>query len=193
MNRLSLSLKSIAAIGLLVVAACGPIIVPMGHRLTPDQQQVVDQSWQRALAADEELGRQGWLDLMVSSFAFEYGVDRFHFTSEKQVDDRLVTMEIWFDREKPDADAFEVTVFDAERKILRKERYNRAEVEESITAMYPQGQPADGIVTDEWKKEEARRVARRARVQKIFPEPKRSDWLDVGDPPADALAPANRR
>lgn len=193
MKRFSHLINAISTIGLLTVVACGPIIVPMGHQLTSDQQKVVDESWQRAIVADEELGRQGWLDLMVRSFAFEYGVDRFHFTSEKQVDDRLVTMEVWFDRERPDDDAFEVTMFDAERKILRKERYSRADVEESIAAMYPQVriQPADGIVTDEWKKEEERRVARRARVQRIFPEPKRPDWMDVSEPPADALAPIN--
>lgn len=192
MKRLSLSLNSIATIGLLGVAACGPIIVPMGSHLTPDQQQVVDQSWQRALAADDELGRQGWLDLMVGSFAFQYGVDRFHFTSEKEVDNRLAVMEVRFNRAQPDDDAFEITVFDGERKILRKERYNRADVEESIAAMYDTNASADAQ-SENWKRLTQDREARRHRIERIFPRPDGADPLYPGDRPADALSPVNRR
>lgn len=191
MNLFLRRLKSLSVIGLLAIAACGPIIVPMGRQLTPDEQQLVDESWQRALTADDDLGRQGWLDLMVGTLAFEHGVDRFQFKSEKQVDDRLVVMEVRFDRAKPDEDAFEVTVFDGERKILRKERYNRADVEESIAVMYDTNSSLDAQ-SENWKRLVQDREARRDRIQGIFPRPEAVNPFDPVERPADAEQPANR-
>src|SRR4051794_19573255 len=87
--------------------ACGPLQIPMGQRLDKTDQAAVDAGWQRAIEQNNELGRQGWLDMMVGTYAFERGVDRFHFKSEKEIEDRLVVMEVWFDRAQPDEDAFE--------------------------------------------------------------------------------------
>lgn len=190
MCRFGWSRQAVAfgATSLLIIASCGPLQVPMGRQLDQNQQAAVDAGWQRALEFDDELGRQGWLDMMVGTLAFEHGVDRFHFKSEKEVGARLVVMEVWFDRSKPDDDAFEITVFDDERKIVRKERYTRSDVEESIAVMYQQPEtvtPPVGVGQDEWRRLREKQEERRARIKLLFP--------DANDDarPADAAAPSN--
>jgi hypothetical protein len=105
----------VGLIALLLAAACGPLIVPMVDRLNERWQLEFEQGWKNMIAAGPDLDRQGRLDAMVATFAFQRGIDRLEFRSEKEIDDQPVVMEIRYDRSCPEHDAFDITVFDAER------------------------------------------------------------------------------
>lgn len=187
----SRTVLAFATLGLLIIAACsGPMLFPMVDRLDELQQLEVERNWKNLVDAGADLDRQGWLDVMVSTFAFQRGVDRLEFHSEKEIDDRLVVMEVRYDRAQPQKDAFDITIFDEERKILRKESYSREDVEEVILAMYravgtPKSPPPGVETVDDWSQYWKRADARRERVRKLFP------ISEGNEPPADALLPQN--
>ena len=106
------------------------------------------------------------------SQAFQAGVDRLEFRSEKKFSGGLVVMEIHFDRAKPNDDRFELTVRDPAGKELRHLVYTRTEVETAYRELndprytQPQGpnQPIDAKKREDVQK-------RLAAVEKLFPKP----------------------
>jgi hypothetical protein len=149
---------------------------PMPPRLEADEQKKIDEAWDNALTPVDKLDRQATLDTLIVSQAFQAGVDRLEFRSEKKFSGGLVFMEIQFDRTKPNDDRFEVTIRDPAGKELRHLVYNRTEVETAYRELndprytQPQGQnvPQNRPV-DPKKREEIQK--RRAVVENLFPKP----------------------
>ena len=67
----------------------------------------------------------------VAYWMYAIGVDRMHMTSEKHFTGGTAVMEIDCNRANPDTDQFTITVLDERGRTTRRERYSRAEVEES--------------------------------------------------------------
>lgn len=109
-------------------SGCGPMTMPMPVRLEPDDQVKVDAAWSSALTPPDHVGRQQLLDALLTSQAYQVGVDRLSFRSEKSCDAGLVVMEIQYDRRVPAADLFTFALYDKASALLRQERFGREEV-----------------------------------------------------------------
>lgn len=164
-----------AAIALAVIplVGCGPMgSGPMPPRLEADEQKKIDDAWENALAPVDHLDRQAVLDTLIVSQAFQAGVDKLEFRSEKKFTGGLVVMEIHFDRTKPNDDRFEITIRDAAGKELRHLVYNRTEVETTYQELndpkYAK-QPPPNVPVDAKKRAEVQK--RIEAVEKLFPKP----------------------
>jgi hypothetical protein len=116
----------------LLASSCGPLPAPvLPDRLDNEQQKRVDEAWEKALAADPPPDSQALLDALLLSQAYQGGVDRLHFRSEKDFSGGVVVMEVEYDRRAPAKDRFEVRVIDRGRKVLRRERYNREQIDQT--------------------------------------------------------------
>jgi hypothetical protein len=111
-------------------AGCGPMQMPMAPLLKEMEQKQIDEAWDKALTPVDKLDRRRWLDALVASRAYEAGVDKLSFHSEKKFSGGLVVMEVVFDRLAPANDYFRVEVFDQAGKRIREESYGREEVEQ---------------------------------------------------------------
>jgi hypothetical protein len=162
------------ALAAVTLVGCGPMgSGPMPPRLEPDEQKKIDDAWDQALTPVDHLDRQATLDTLIVSQAFQAGVDRLEFRSEKKFSGGVVVMEIHFDRARPNDDRFEVSVRDPAGKELRRLVYTRAEVEAAYRDLndsrytQPQGpnlppnQPVDARKREEVQK-------RRAVVEQLF-------------------------
>jgi hypothetical protein len=129
---------------LMGLTGCGPMFAPMVPRLKPEEQHTVDQMWDNMLTPVQRADRETLLDANVAFWMYTYGVDRLHMTSEKYFSGGTAIMEIDCDRANPDADQFMITVLDERGRTLRRERYTRAEVEESSRMLH--GMPNLGSV-----------------------------------------------
>jgi hypothetical protein len=109
---------------------------PMPPRLDAENQKAIDGAWNKALTPVGKLDRQSVLDLMVLRYAFEVGVDKLHFRSEKRFDGGTVVMTIAFDRAKPAEDTFDVVVLDKAGREVRTEHYTRADIERATEAFH---------------------------------------------------------
>ncbi|QEL13811.1 hypothetical protein [Limnoglobus roseus] len=147
----------------LFVVGCGPMSRPIPERLNDVDQKSVNEAWNRALTPVGKHDRQTWLDVFVTAYAHEVGVDRLTFRSEKDLATGKVVMEVFFERAKPADDRFVVTVYDAAGKVVRTEKYNRDEVTRAVEELHPKGNPPPAGVEK-----------RMQRVQEIMPknEPK---------------------
>jgi hypothetical protein len=134
MNRFRLLVCCCAVI--FALHGCGPMRMPMAARPDEEGQKALDQSWNKALTPVGRLDRQAILDVLVGTQAYQFGVDRLTFRSEKKVAAGLVVMEIAYDRLKPGEDRFEVKVYDAAGKLLRQESFGRKEVEETYNDLF---------------------------------------------------------
>jgi hypothetical protein len=110
---------------------CGPMQMPMPVRLDANAQKNIDQTWDKALTPVGRFDHQGLLDFFLLTQAYQAGVDKLTFRSEKKVALGMVVMEIEYDRLKPDEDRFEAKLYDPAGNLLRQERYSRQEVEGS--------------------------------------------------------------
>ncbi len=140
-NILSLLLLTLS------VAGCGPLFVPMPPRLDPDEQKQADESWHNMLTPPDRVDREALLGALTFFEMYQSGIDRLDFHSEKHVDEKRVVMDIHFQRENPDDDAFYVTVFGSNGRVLRTERYSRDEVEKlrfnlAMDAVHTTSQPS---------------------------------------------------
>ncbi len=83
-------------------------------------------------------------------------------------------MEIQFDRTAPGEDRFEVTVTNPEGKALRKERYNRDEVEKTYRELFDKPTPLakDEQEPPDMAERRAKFEARWAKINEVFPKPK---------------------
>jgi hypothetical protein len=115
----------------LTLTGCGPLFVPMAPTLQAEDQRQVDQMWDNLLTPVQRVDRQTLLDANVAYWMYAIGVDRMHMTSEKYFSGGTAVMEIDCDRANPDADQFTITILDDRGRTVRRERYSRADVEES--------------------------------------------------------------
>jgi hypothetical protein len=115
----------------LCLSGCGPMLSPMTPRLEEKEQKEIDEAWARAFTPAEKLDRRTLLDAMLVYRAYEIGVDKLSFRSEKHFPRGLVVMEVAYDRARPTADEFSVKVFDLDGTLLRHERFNRKDVEDA--------------------------------------------------------------
>jgi len=151
-------LATVMLVLLATLAGCGPLFVPMLPRLEPAEQAKVDQMWDNLLTPVQRVDHQTLLDANVRYWMYTVGVDRMRMTSEKHFTGGKAVMEIDCDRANPDADQFTITIFDDRGRTLRRERYSRAEVEESsrmltyatltVEVSDPTTQPATGPATE---------------------------------------------
>jgi hypothetical protein len=181
-----LALPGLACALTFAVVGCGPMTSPMPARFDAEAQKKIDDGWDRAFERSGKLDRQELLDVMVGLQAYQLGVDTFHLKATKKFAGGTVVMEVTFDRAKPDDDRFEVSVYDAAGKLVRKERYNRKEVEETYNALFVNPPPPRDPAVADTPEVAARRAAHEARWNKIwsvFPEQKE------GQQPAPAPRP----
>lgn len=169
-------------------AGCGgPLRTPMPVRLDDADQKAIDDAWNQALTPVDRYDRQNVLDILLGSQAYEFGVDRLTFRSEKKVSIGTVIMEIEFDRLTPEQDRFVVMVVGPKGKVLRREEYHRGEVEKVDRELFAEcdelrQKKAQGAVTPEEAQRLAALEARRAVIETAFPRPKAKD-ADKNDPP----------
>src|SRR5690242_6495216 len=98
MKYLAISALALATISLV---GCGPMgSGPMPPRLDAEHQKSIDDSWNKALTPPNNLDNQTILDALVLTHAYEIGVDRLTFRSEKSFSGGTVVMEVHFDRAK---------------------------------------------------------------------------------------------
>jgi hypothetical protein len=165
--------RLLVALPCLAIAACGPMQRPMGHRLDDESQQKIDAAWEKALNPPGRLERQEWLDVFVATHAYQIGVDRLMFQSQKSFSGGLVVMEVVFDRMQPEQDRFEVTVYDLHGKPIRHDRYGRDEVERTCADLLehlPAARPNEPEAPEVTKRR-SQREARFAVVESLFPKP----------------------
>ena len=110
----------------LLLASCGPFVMPMFHRLDDEQQAAADQVWHNMLTPANRLDRQTLLDTVCVNYLYGTGIDRASYHAEKRVDHQLVTLDITFDRERPLQDEFSIAVIGGDGRVLRKETWSRA-------------------------------------------------------------------
>jgi hypothetical protein len=159
------------------LSGCGPMQLPMPVRLDADGQKAIDESWDKVLSPVDRLDHESLLDLFLCTQAYQTGVDKLVFRSEKKVAVGLVVMEIVYDRLKPDEDRFEMKVYDPKQHLLRHEVYGRKQVEDAYRALFVEyeqlRQAVDaGGATPEETKRLAVLKARRDAIEPLFPAPK---------------------
>ncbi|HVS40052.1 MAG TPA: hypothetical protein VMS17_31120 [Gemmataceae bacterium] len=166
----------------LALCGCGPMQMPMPVRLDDENQKQIDEAWNKALTPIDHFDHQAMLDAFLISHAYQVGVDKLSFHSEKMTATGLVVMEIHFDRSLPAEDRFEVRIYDAALKLLRLEAYSRQEIEREYRELFVdcttlEQAERDGSATPEQSKRLAALKARMEAVEAVFPkdEPKKED------------------
>ena len=163
---------TILALSIISMVGCGPMANgPMPARLEADSQKKIDDTWEKALTPVDHLDHQAVLDTLVMTQAFQAGVDRLEFRSEKKFSGGMVVMEIHFDRAKPNDDRFEVTINDPVGKVLRHLVYHRSEIEATCRELHDPrygDQPPPNQAVDPKKREEVQK--RLKVVEQLFPK-----------------------
>lgn len=157
---------------------CGPMTTgPMPPRLVANSQKQVDEGWEKALTPVNHLDRQTMLDALILTQAFQVGVDRLSFRSEKAYSGGLVVMEIQFERSAPANDRFEVKMLDKTGVEKRKITYKRDEVESVFRDFFDKdpANNADPQLTPE------QRVTKEAEIQKRVQQVQKL-WTNVERP-----------
>jgi hypothetical protein len=172
MKRIALLLSGCGF--LLCFSGCGPLTAPMAPRLDDEAQRQIDAAWEKALSPVDRLDHHLLLDVFVGTGAYQRGVDKLSFRSEKRYAGGLVVMEVHYDRAAPADDRFEVKVVDPAGKLLREERYGRDEVEQTYRDLYvnaprplKEGEPE----SPEEAEKRAKYQARWAKIEQVFPKP----------------------
>ncbi len=129
---------------LLGMAGCqGPLTLPVVERLEPESQNTVDQSWLNMLSPPERLDRSLLLDVLVTNYFHQRGVDRLNLTSEKDVWGGRVIMTVYYDRAHPAFDNFTVAFIDAQGYERRRERFTFEEVKARAAGLFvPTSEPS---------------------------------------------------
>jgi hypothetical protein len=113
------------------IFGCGPLQRPMPVRLDNNSQNQIEEAWNRALSPVTRHDHQALLDMLITTGAYENGVDELSLRSTKRYQGGLVVMELHYNRLMPENDRFVVQVLDNEGKLLRQESYDRAEIEKT--------------------------------------------------------------
>lgn len=175
-------MKRLLLLGCLAAAAlcgCGPLQSPMPVRLDDQGQKDLDQAWDKALTPVDHFDHAAMLDAFLVSQAYQVGVDKLTFHSEKKVAAGTVVMDIQFDR-STNEDRFAVKVVDPAQKLLRQETYYREEVEKAYQDLFVRCEQLrqaehNGTATPEQLKELAALKARVDAVAAVFPKDKKPD------------------
>lgn len=112
------------------VAGCGPMVAPLPMRLDNDAQAAIDLSWEKALTPVGALDHQALLDVLIHSNAYQFGVDRLLFRSEKRYSGGTVVMEVEFHRQASAMDRFEVSMHQEYGQLRQKNAQQTLTVEE---------------------------------------------------------------
>jgi hypothetical protein len=150
----------------------------MVPRLDDEGQKKIDEAWEKALSPLDRLDHQKLLDALIGTNAYQLGVDKLYFRSEKRYSGGKVVMEVHFDRATPEEDRFEVNVLDADGKVLRREHYGREDVEKTYRELFVDTPPTLKKGEQETPEAAERRVKYEARweqILQVFPEPKAKD------------------
>jgi hypothetical protein len=163
------------SVATVLLYGCGPMQMPMPVRLDDEGQKNLDQSWDKALTPVNRFDHPTLLDAFLLTQAYQVGVDKLSFHSEKNVELGTVIMDIEYDRRKPDGDRFEVKLVDPAGKLLREETYYREEVVRANDELFKQDSDlqravAEGRATPAQVKELAALQARIDAVTAIFPK-----------------------
>lgn len=172
MNRLLILFCGSLAVAL---SGCGPLRAPMPPRLDDDSQKSVNESWEKALSPVDRFNNQALLDTLLVTGAYQCGVDKLEFRSEKTFSGGVVVMEIRYDRSAPDRDRFTVTVRDRQGNVLRQEHYGREQIETtyhelSIDLNNLRWKREQGIASAEELQKLKDYEARLARIESVFPK-----------------------
>jgi hypothetical protein len=146
----------------------------MAPRVDDDTQKRIDEAWENALAPVDRLDHQQLLDVMIATGAYQRGVDKLAFRSEKRFTGGTVVMEVTFDRAEPDKDRFVVTVSDKAGKQMRQDVYGREAVEKTYQELFVDAprRREGGAQEPEPPELAARRQVAEARwavIEKLFP------------------------
>jgi hypothetical protein len=157
------------------VCGCGPMQLPMPVRLDEKGQKQIDEAWDKALTPIDRFDHAAMLDAFLISHAYQVGVDKLSFHSEKKTATGMVVMEIHYDRSLPEEDRFEVRIYDSSQKLLRLEAYSRQEIEDDNQELFVESTmldqaERDGRATPEQSKRLAALKARMEAVQAVFPK-----------------------
>jgi len=132
MNRIFILFCSLGV----ALSGCGPLQTPLPARLDDEHQKSVNESWDKALSPPNRFNSQSLLDILLTTGAYQNGVDKLEFRSEKNLSNGLAIMEIRFERSAPERDLFTITVQDRQGKVLRQERYDREQIETTYREMF---------------------------------------------------------
>jgi hypothetical protein len=154
---------------------CGPMQMPMPVRLDDEGQKSLDQNWDEALTPVKRFDHPAMLDAFLLTQAYQIGVDKLSFRSEKKVALGTVVMEIEYDRLKPGEDRFEVKIYDPVGNLLREEKYDRKEVEDANHDLFVRTNDLQKVInnggaTPAEVKELAALQARMDAVTAVFPK-----------------------
>ncbi|HUQ68682.1 MAG TPA: hypothetical protein VM165_04110 [Planctomycetaceae bacterium] len=165
---------------------CGPLIIttPLPEPANEEQHAAITESWSKAFTPADRLDHQQLLDVLIGTTAYQLAVDRFRFVSEKAFAGGRAVIEITVDRATPDADRFEITIFDETDQVVRRERYNREEVQQTLRELPLElpPKPTDREEAPEMAEIRAKHEARQALVQEFFPKEKEPEKPEVGEP-----------
>jgi hypothetical protein len=149
----------------------------MPPRLDDESQKEIEESWDKALTPVNRFDRQELLDALIGTQAYQLGVDKLTFRSEKKYSAGTVIMESYFDRLAPDKERFDVMVLDLKDTLIRHESYGRAAIETTNRELFVdcprlRQQKKKGTATAEELRNLATYEARRAAIESVFPKPK---------------------
>lgn len=125
--------KFIIPFALLVfITSCAPLHKPMVERLSVEDQEEIDQIWDNLLNPIDRTDRELLLDVLITTYLFQRGVDKLELRATKAFTSGSIVMQVFYDRNDPLYDRFIIEVFDKKWKLMRRESYNRNEVEKAI-------------------------------------------------------------
>lgn len=156
-----------ALVGLAVAGCHGPLATPSVERLSDEEQQRVDDAWANLLTQPEPVERSLLLDCILVKALHQYGVDHLLLLSEKRVGDELVVMEVRFDRQDPEGDAFAITHVDADGYEIRRETFTRDDIDARLAFLFTPTPDPNSVAPDEAAAIQARRLAQATRFEEI--------------------------
>lgn len=163
------------------LTACGPMVSPMVPRLSDEEQKVADQEWHNLVTPPDRLDRDVLYCALTMFQLYQLGVDRADFHSEKRVGDMRVVMDVRYLKDVPNADAFYITIYDLDGKVLRSERYSRDDYIRlsSKVSTWTGSTTSGGPETEEVRKE---REAREDFLLKIQSATRPAGWVPETQP-----------
>jgi hypothetical protein len=114
---------------------CSIMTSPMVRRLDPWQQEMVDKAWVNVLDHGKQVDRELLLDVIVHYQLISIGMDTVDYRAVKTVGDRRIVLESKYDRYRPREDKFTISVLNERGKLLRRESYERSDIERAESAL----------------------------------------------------------
>jgi hypothetical protein len=166
----------VTAMAIVSAGLGGCVMPPVVGKLSPEDQAAVDAAWNRMFDPVHRLDRTALLDAVLLGnlwFPIGAGQDRATMRAEKDFAGGTVVTELRHDRAAPQNDTYTVTVFDRSRRVVRRESWYRAELENAaggLSQLKARKAPEDGRLPP----------SQRARLMEENP-----DRRDIGPPPSD--------